>query len=332
MRSNATQPKNKPAPFLIKKTAGNGSNELQMQPRRTETAPVQMQPKEGEEEMVQMQATEEEEEELQMQSAEETTTDNTTNTIYCNRPLPQSEVGERNRILADFTRGLPDLDESVRRVLISSICDFSLNQLNMMREAGLRFWIGSGVPPVFEGAVQRSTTRGSASYARAVRTIFLGRSYMTHEMAHAWDHIRNLSRRQRVRLDNISNIRHRRNLITSPGEYLTETDRPQDIQIDDRSMRTRFSQMHAAYNRRVPRRELAFSGSSRLGYSRTDPQEFYAEGYTVFHGNSANQQAKLYKYARELYAYLLAEAIDQQMPAPDIDEVRREARQLQAPR
>lgn len=257
------------------------------------------------------------------------------NTSYCNRPLAQNEVNERNRILEDFTRGLPDINESVRRVFIASICDFSLTQLNMMKEAGFRFWMGNGVPPVFEGDVRRDAFRGSASYTRQIRTAFLGNrvnpGYVTHEMAHAWDHIRNLPARRRVRLDDISNRSRRRSFMNNAGQYLTATRRRQDIQIDGRTRQMSFNQMHSAYTSRVIRRELAFRSNSTEGYSMTNPQEFYAEGYSVFHGNSVLEQAKLYKYARELYAYLLSEAREQQMPVPDNEEVRREAQRLPSP-
>lgn len=227
---------------------------------------------------------------------------------YCNRTLPSSEVEERDQILEDFCRDLSDVSDSFRRVIVSSMCDFSLNQLNMMQEAGLRFWIGSGVPPIFAGSVRRDTETSSASYTREIRTVFLGNrvnpGYLTHEMAHVWDHISNLPSQRRVRLDDI-NLDRRMNLINNPGQLLSETNQRQELRAGGRSVLISFNQMLTAYNNRLPRRELAFSGSSWIGYSRTSPRDFYAEGYTVFHGNSIRQQAKLYKYARELYVYLI---------------------------
>jgi len=90
--------------------------------------------------------------------------------------------------------------------------------------------------------------------------------------------------------------------------------------------------MYDAYRRRVPRRELSFGGASREGYSRRSPQEFYAEGYTVFQGPYPIQQARMYRYAPELYLLLQAEARAEGMSVPDLATVQREASQLPPPR
>ena len=69
----------------------------------------------------------------------------------------------------------------------------------------------------------------------------------------------------------------------------------------------------------------------RKGYSRESIQEFYAEGYTVFHSTSEFQQARLYQYARELYIYLHNEATTENMSVPNLTNIIDEARQLPPP-
>lgn len=256
----------------------------------------------------------------------------------CDRTLPEAELQQREDILQDLTREL-QLDQSARDVLISSLCDFSLNQLQEMQQAGLRIWNRGSLPPLFrDDNIEIDTSRGGhASYVRGIRTIFLGQrvnpGFLTHEMAHAWDHIRNLPRRHRVRLETLPR-RSRLRLVQNPGRYLSETNRRQQLSGEGpaASRRFTFEQMYQNYLARLPRRELAFSRASREGYSRVSAQEFYAEGYAVFHSTNEYQQAKLYRYARELYIYLYDEANNNNMPVPNLTNIRTEAHRLPPPR
>lgn len=256
----------------------------------------------------------------------------------CDRTLTAAELQQREGILQDFTREL-QVNQSVRNVLISSLCDFSINQLVQMRQAGLRIWYRGSLPPVFlNDNIEIDTSQGGhASYVRGIRTIFLGQTvnpgYLTHEMAHAWDHIRNLPGRHRVRLDTLER-RRRLRLVQNAGRYLSETNRRQQLSVGGTagSRGFTFGQMYQNYLARLPRRELAFSRASEEGYSRESAQEFYAEGYAVFHSTNESQQAKLYKYARELYIYLNDEANNDNMPVPNLRNIIDEARRLQPPR
>jgi hypothetical protein len=76
--------------------------------------------------------------------------------------------------------------------------------------------------------------------------------------------------------------------------------------------------MYIRYKQRVPRRELAFdSPSAREGHSLRNAQEFYAEGYNVFHGPHVEPQARLRHFAPELYTLLRSEALANHLPMPD---------------
>lgn len=256
----------------------------------------------------------------------------------CDRTRPEAELQQREEILQDLTREF-QINQSVRNVLISSLCDFSINQLQQMQQSGLRIWRRGSLPPVFAGDnIEIDTSGGGhASYVKGVRTIFLtervNSGFLTHEMAHAWDHIRNLPARLRVRLESLPR-RRRRQLAQHPGRYLSETNRRQQLNVEGAAAARGFTfeQMYQNYLRRLPRREMAFSRAASEGYSRVSAQEFYAEGYAVFHGTSEYEQAKIYKYARELYIYLHDEATNENMPVPNLTNIIAQARRLPAPR
>lgn len=259
-------------------------------------------------------------------------------TQVCDQTLPANELQQREQILTDFTRDYR-VAPNIRNILISSLCDFSLNQLTQMQQAGLRFWSHGTLPSLYtsENIQINHQSGGAASYVQAVRIIFLrtrvNSGYLTHEMAHAWDHIRNLPARNRVRLED-QNRQRRLQLIQNPGRFFTATNRRHQLNTGGPASSSRFTfqQMYDNYRNRVSRRELAFSRAAREGYSLRSVQEFYAEGYAVFHGTSEYEQAKIYKYAREFYIFLNGEATSENMPVPNLTNIQAEARRLPAPR
>jgi hypothetical protein len=86
--------------------------------------------------------------------------------------------------------------------------------------------------------------------------------------------------------------------------------------------------MYERYRRRVSRRELAFDNpGTREGHSLVSVREFYAEGYSVFHGPHISSQARLFHFAPELYNLLEDEANNANLPTPDRSELSRSRRQ-----
>lgn len=77
------------------------------------------------------------------------------------------------------------------------------------------------------------------------------------------------------------------------------------------------SEMFARYKKWQLREQSFDNPSTREGYSKTSPKEFYAEGYSVFHGGKEWNQARLLYYAPELYELLEAEAKQQGLGVPD---------------
>jgi hypothetical protein len=74
--------------------------------------------------------------------------------------------------------------------------------------------------------------------------------------------------------------------------------------------------------RRWKLREQSFDNpATRESYSKRSPREFYAEGYSVFHGGREWNQARLLYYAPELYELLEIEAKEEGLDVPDRSKV-----------
>ena len=211
------------------------------------------------------------------------------------------------------------LAETTVARITSAARAFSATQLSRMRRVGVRFWSELDVPPVFAGQVEvkRMTTR--AAYVAEIRVIRLRpTSYsddIRHEMAHAWDHVRTgtvagypdrMSRRDRERM------------IQRPVRMWSESADRRLVVVGGRRLRLSVTEMRDAYRRRAVLREQAFDNpQTREGYSRGAVREFYAEGYSVFHGSSTDSQAKLLLRAPELYSLLEREAQANGLAVPD---------------
>lgn len=232
---------------------------------------------------------------------------------------PGPEDAERQRILDYFLRGIEPSAISVRtrRTILLAMSEFSLTQLRTMERAGLRFWQTASLPPEFPP--ERFPTSGSAldQYNPQLRMIRMDLSggirymHLMHEMTHAWDHVQTMGRRPRP-LDTMSERQRERAV---PQRVRFHSDR-------------RLSGAYDAYRRRmrgIPR-ERSFDVGAREGYSLTSVREFYAEGYSTFHTNNPDAQARMFCYARELYDYLERESREQNLPVPDRTSIQANAR------
>ena len=78
---------------------------------------------------------------------------------------------------------------------------------------------------------------------------------------------------------------------------------------DGNRVRMTMAQMLDAYRRRPVLRENRFGTTgTREGYSLTSTEEFYAEGYAVFHVGTDEQKRRLRAQAPELYHLIAHEA------------------------
>lgn len=258
----------------------------------------------------------------------------TAQTLTCQgREITAEERTQRLAIMNDMLRDYPAiLSIEHRERLFSSLCAFSLNQLNQMREAGVRFWVmPRGYPPQLSGLpLPDGASEGTSNYTKHLRMIRLPSvirsSIIIHELAHAWDHVRNM--RQRRRLDDL-NRRQRIRAVRNPSPLTSETNQTQEFSMDGGNVNLAFTEMFNRYIQRMRGRprDLYFHAGARDGYSGTSVREFYAEGYAVFHGNWIIQQGIMYRFAPELYFFLQQEAQTEGLPIPDISAVRAEASQ-----
>jgi hypothetical protein len=178
------------------------------------------------------------------------------------------------------------LDQTLRdRVAIAGGA-FTQNQIQRMDRAHVRFWQHEGLPAEFVQRFQLPPSAGlhrlkRAHYLHQIKVIRLLPSatptHIIHELAHAWDHVRD-GRMQ-----------------ASPA------------------MRRMFD----LYKGRVRGNDRLPFYSAYERYSLTDALEFYAEGYTVFHHPTPNeqQQLRLLRFAPELYEFLAREG--QGLPQPN---------------
>lgn len=235
----------------------------------------------------------------------------------------------REGFMNDMFRGMePPPDDATKAKTMKAMESFSLDQLKTMQRAGVRFANPGSLPKEFDGVAEAPPLHTPGRYLPPARVIQMspnaGPDSIRHEMAHAWDDVKN--DRKLSRLDSLPVERRRAEI-----ERLAEEKQPfssdsnqklatKEVGNDGGTKNARFTmkEMFDKYRSRVPTRLEAFDNpGTREGYSRTSVKEFYAEGYSVFHSNNRDSQAKMLRYAPELYFHLEGEAKKGGLPVPD---------------
>jgi hypothetical protein len=231
-----------------------------------------------------------------------------------------AEEKPRAKLLTEFTGGAELPEQQVSRIA-SAMRAFSLNQLQAMRKAGVRFWAPDSLPPEFKDNVQVKNVSTPGEYLDTLRIIRMAKNATTdsirHEMAHAWDHVRTGKVKP---IGNLKGKDFEKALQDTPSlSSETEEKRPtQEIHKGKvRSVRIPITDIFDRYKKWKLREQSFDNPSTREGYSKRSPKEFYAEGYSVFHGGKEWNQARLLYYAPELYELLEAEAKQQRLGVPD---------------
>ena len=223
---------------------------------------------------------------------------------------------DRDEVLTDMLRGWePPANDEVRKSLLLALEAFSDGQLKQMQKAGVRFWT-IGQLPDMALAVEAGPTR----YFPQQRIIHLSENVsvndVRHEMAHTWDHVRTLKKKELHRLDDLNE------------RQLEAAMKARVHMVSDSSQVRR---MWHKYQRRMDNlglhREDGFDLDAASGYSRTSPQEFYAEGYAVFHSHQTSNQARLFLLAPELFEYLDKESKAEGLPIPDRSELEKQIKE-----
>lgn len=239
----------------------------------------------------------------------------------------------REEILAQMMSGFPDpITDLQRQRILDAMAAFSIAQLERLAAAGLRVWPSPNtLPPEIQALNTpnapvefRVPNLGTpAAYVYAMRMIRVfpdelrhGRAinHIRHELAHAWDDLKNDGRV--TPLASLSIPERRAAIVRRGGERRPlSSDMPAPLPPYNLPM----AQMLARYRARLARtlREFSFAHSSTAeAHAGSTPREFYAEGYSVFFGNDTWAQARLLNFAPELFAYLETEAAQFALPAP----------------
>ena len=232
---------------------------------------------------------------------------------------------KRESFADDMMRGMkpPEELKKLRKRIITALKAFSLGQLRRMKKAGVRFWLAPELPPKLAKFITPPKLKTPAQYIKEARVIQVRvrtkTGHMRHELAHAWDHARALKGKRLRRFDALS-----RKQIT------------REIELGSKmwSSSKSLKNMLKKYKDRLPHpvKEHTFeSPVTAEKHSLKSTAEFYAEGYNVFHGHYLSGQARLLKYAPELYKLLEKEAKKNGLPIPDRKEVEKEIKSQKLP-
>jgi Domain of unknown function (DUF4157) len=232
----------------------------------------------------------------------------------------EKEDAERAKILTEFTDKAGLSDEQVARIR-AAMRGFSLHQLRAMRQGGVRFWAPDSLPPEFSGRVKVDNTSTPAEYLDTLHIIRMAPVATTdavrHELAHAWDHVRT----GKVKPIGQLNDKDLPKAIDKTPKLLSETGEKRETKEvsgdKTRKVRLTISEMLARYKKWKLHEQSFDNPSTREGRSKGSEREFYAEGYSVFHGDKEWNQARLLYYAPELYELLEAEAKQEGLAIPD---------------
>jgi hypothetical protein len=217
------------------------------------------------------------------------------------------------------------LTARLREQLVQAARAFSGHQQTLITRTGVSLLIASSLPPEIAEACPEirlsaeSLGRGEAQYLPELRLLQVredsNQYIIRHELTHAWDHVRQ------------GRVRSLRGL--PEARRCNEIGRRQVFWSD-----THLVGMFRLYRQRAGRTVDArdrYAFDLRSGYSTRSPREFYAEGYNVFHSNQVFNQAKLLRYAPELYDLLEWEARNERLPVPERATLQAEIDRLRLP-
>ena len=235
------------------------------------------------------------------------------------------EEKERNAILQDMLRGTtPEQKQAYCKKIRRALAAFSIGQMRAMKNAGVRFWEWGSLPPSFGSgyAPKRKGTDELARYDYHYRVIHGldsgGVDELRHELAHAWDHVRGgkvqkldklkgsaLDKQIKAELKFSSEINEKRVTVEGPAGSGTKK-----VKLSIQDTYDRFMSRPAQGN-------WSFANSrTRPEHVTSDIREFYAEAYSVFHGDTKDAQADLLCGAPELYQLLEEEALKDKLRVP----------------
>jgi hypothetical protein len=240
--------------------------------------------------------------------------------IQTQKTSDEKENEERANLLKEFTDEAGIAQKQLGQIA-AAMRGFSLHQLHAMRQAGVRFWSPNSLPPEFRDRVVIKNLSSPGGYWAEIRIIQMGGNASTdairHELAHAWDHVRSGKVKPIGQLkdkDFVEAVKNTPALSSATGEKRS-TSETKEGKV--RRVRLSIPEMFERYKKWKLREQSFDNPSTQENYSKSSPREFYAEGYSVFHGGREWNQARLLYYAPELYELLEAEAKQEGLDIPD---------------
>jgi hypothetical protein len=230
---------------------------------------------------------------------------------------------DRETILNNMLTGVdPPPGDDVKKSLRTAMQAFSVKQLERMDQAGVRFWpFVQGAPPEYQltGVPDLGSPAEYRKEFRAIRIspASLARSSITdflrHELAHAWDDVRNENSPPNLR-------KLKGDALTNELIRLAQDKLPFESQSSKKLLPGKLSmqEMLDRYQKVLPEKDMSFAHQSTADkHAGKNPMEFYAEGYSVFYGFCDACKARLLRFAPELFEYLALEAKTYGQPVPD---------------
>lgn len=273
----------------------------------------------------------------------------------------------RTELLNDMTKDIKDPKQ--RKQIDTAAEAYSDNQLRQMRDMGLRFKMGDGMPtdrsdghPAKIDRVDKDgrLVKAEGVYRSDKRTIQLkptaDSDEIRHELAHAWDDAKNEAPdpmptrdtnpqwlkdgktealQQKHAADQAVSLRAQAKAYGPPRDAALNAEAEKlekkagywkpGFASSDKNMVDAYT----AYLKRTDKvgtdgkpqvSDKVFDSAASPGHSQKNVQEFYAEGYTTFHGGEGAEaqkaRLKMREHAPELYEMLKEEARREGLPTP----------------
>jgi hypothetical protein len=237
---------------------------------------------------------------------------------------------DRETILKSMLSGVsPALPDDQVKSIGTALKAFSVKQLQKMEEAGVRIWpFVKGMPPEYqvssvpdlaEPAAYNPQFRivriSPASLERGAITDFL-----RHELAHAWDNVRSLKSSKSLRKLKGDALLEEVNRRGKDGPSF-ESQSGKKLPPGNLSMK----EMLDAYTKvlKVDRSKSFANPATAEKHLAANVMEFYAEGYSVFHGFTQSSQSRMLWLALDLFNFLDKEAKGDGLASPDREDLKK---------
>jgi hypothetical protein len=232
---------------------------------------------------------------------------------------------DRDKLVAGMLTGVsPALPTDQVDSIKSALRAFSDKQLTQMDDAGVRLWpFVKGLPPDI-AQVHIKDLGDPAAYDYQLRVLRISPAslesgvavnHLRHEFAHAWDNVRtgkNPKSLRKIKPDAQGDEITARSKESAPFG----SDSPAKLRPSMRPMQDLAGEYKKLLE--VDRERFSFAhDTTQPKHATADVNEFYAEGYSVFHGYSVDKQARMLWIARDFFDYLDQESKGLGLLTPD---------------